>query len=99
MHFVFSFFKSLKYSAFVLSNQRSLINSSRTIDLRMHSGWYDLPFRNNLLAAVSLAKLTIKNRICKICQSCEGYLKVSGFFLFLPLPLCLPKQKDSLFND
>ena len=55
----------------------------------MHGGWYDLPFKNKYLAAVSLVKLTVKNRICKKCKSCEGYPKTPGFFLFLPLPLCL----------
>ena len=65
MHFFFTFLNHLlKYSAFVSSNQRSLINSSRTIALRMHSGWYDLPFKDNLLADVSSAKLTVENRIC-----------------------------------
>ena len=61
MHFFFSFFKSLRYNSFVSLNLRSLIDSSKTIDFRMHTGWNDLLFKNNLLlAAVSLVKLLVK---------------------------------------
>ena len=99
MHFFFSFFKSLKYSAFVSSNQRSLIILSRTIDLRMHSGWYDLPFKNNLLAAVYLAKLTVKIAFVRFVNHVKHIQKLQAFSCFYRCHYVYQQQKDILLND
>ena len=59
---VSAFVNLLRYNSFVSFYLRSLIESLKTIDLKMHKGWYELPFKNNLLTAVSLMKLVVKNQ-------------------------------------
>ena len=60
MHFFFSPFESKSTIYLFLSNQRSVMDSSKAIDLKVLNRFYDLLFKENFLAAVASIKLVVK---------------------------------------
>ena len=99
MHFFFGFFKSLKYNAFVSFNLRSLIDSSKTIDFRMHTGWIICYLKTIFFGSCFFSK-TISKKIAfvRTVDQVKDILKLQVFPCSHRCHYVYQLQTDSLFD-